>query len=101
MPLSQVRNVVGGVATAAVLYYSYIGAPSMTPVDFSRGIDLKVRIPDEMSFDYYQAIDKDEKTASRRQIEVIHRFASNLLENIKDLDPEFSKTVDENFWDLI
>ena len=35
------------------------------------------------------------------QIEIIHKFASSILDNIKDLDPEFSKIVDENFWDLI
>ena len=28
-------------------------------------------------------------------------FASNLLENTEDLDPEFSKAIDENYWDLI
>jgi hypothetical protein len=26
---------------------------------------------------------------------------NDILDNIKDLEPEFSKTVDENFWDLI
>ena len=34
-------------------------------------------------------------------VDIIHHFASNILDNIKDLEPEFSKTVDENFWDLI
>lgn len=28
-------------------------------------------------------------------------FAKTLSENIKDLEPEFSKMVDENFFDLI
>ena len=36
-----------------------------------------------------------------RGAEAIHKFALNLLENIEDLDPEFSKLIDENFWDLI
>ena len=26
---------------------------------------------------------------------------SDILENIKDMEPEFSKTVDENFWNII
>ena len=25
----------------------------------------------------------------------------DILDNIKDLEPEFSKTVDENFWELL
>ena len=25
----------------------------------------------------------------------------NILENIKDIDPEFSQVVDDNFWELI
>jgi len=28
-------------------------------------------------------------------------ICKNILINLKDLDPEFSKAVDENFWDLI
>jgi glutamate synthase domain-containing protein 3 len=36
-----------------------------------------------------------------QKIETIHKFSANLLENIEDLDPEFSKVIDENYWDLI
>lgn len=36
-----------------------------------------------------------------QNIQTIHKFSINLLENIEDLDPEFSKAIDENFWDLI
>jgi len=36
-----------------------------------------------------------------KPITIIHKVASDILDNIKDLDPDFSKTVDENFWDLI
>jgi hypothetical protein len=31
----------------------------------------------------------------------LFRMNTNILDNIKDLEPEFSKTVDENFWNLI
>lgn len=30
----------------------------------------------------------------------LNKVTSSILKNTKDLDPEFSKTVDENFWDL-
>ena len=43
----------------------------------------------------------DDYVDSLQKLEAIHKFASNLLENIEDLDPEFSKVVDENYWDLI
>lgn len=35
------------------------------------------------------------------KISIIYNFADNLLKNSTDLDPEISKMVDENFWDLI
>jgi hypothetical protein len=43
----------------------------------------------------------DENIEAIQKIEIIHKFASNLLENIEDLDPDFSKVIDENYWDLI
>ncbi|MDY6894574.1 MAG: hypothetical protein SVO01_04025 [Thermotogota bacterium] len=99
MPLSQFRNVIGSATTAAVLCYSYMGAPPTNPVDLA-SLNTQLQAPSEMNFDYYQLIDKDQ-SAALEQIDVIHQFASNILDNIKDLEPEFSKTVDENFWDLI
>lgn len=99
MPLSQLRNIVGSATTAAVLCYSYMGASAVNPVNFSN-LAAQLKAPAEMNFDYYQIIGK-EQAAALEQIDVIHQFASNILDNIKDLEPEFSKTVDENFWDLI
>jgi hypothetical protein len=44
----------------------------------------------------------DEQQANEiEQLNIIQSFALNLLENIKDLDPVFSKTVGEHFWDLV
>ncbi len=100
MPLFQVRNTLNSVVTAAVLCYSHIGAPAINPVNFSSNIEMQVEIPPEMNFDYYQEINRDQAVIFK-QIDIIHQFASNLLDNIKELDPEYSKTVDENFWDLI
>ena len=99
MPLSQFRNVVGSAATAAVLCYSYIGVPAINP-DNLPNLNIQFEAPTEINFDYYQLIDKTQATILE-QIDIIHHFASNILDNIKDLEPEFSKTVDENFWDLI
>jgi len=44
----------------------------------------------------------DEQQANDiEQFNIIQSFASNLLNNTKNLDPEFSRTVDDHFWDLV
>jgi hypothetical protein len=32
---------------------------------------------------------------------IIHTFSSKLVENMIDLDPEITKIVDDNFWELL
>jgi hypothetical protein len=56
--------------------------------------------PENMSFDYYELMDA-EQSREVEHFKIIQSFASNLLDNIKDLDPEFSKVIDEQFWDLV
>jgi hypothetical protein len=34
-------------------------------------------------------------------VKAIESFASNLLQNMKDLDPECAKVIDECFWDMV
>ena len=55
----------------------------------------------EEGLDLHETLVNAIDNPSQEQIDIIHHFASNILDNIKDLEPEFSKTVDENFWDLI
>jgi len=98
MSLSKVKSAVT-LATTAVLLYNYPGAPGLNHTDFLNPT-TPMCVPEEMCFDYYGVSSEEQKRAAD-QIEIIHQFASNILDNIKDLDPEFSKTVDENFWDLI
>lgn len=99
MLLPQVRNVVGSAVTAAVLYYSYLGAPA-TINTTTVNPNIQISAPTGIKYDYYQIVNPDQ-AVMLEQIDIIHKFASSILDNIKDLDPEFSKTVDENFWDLI
>ena len=35
------------------------------------------------------------------EVEVLILAFQKIVENMKPLDPEFSKTVDDNFWELI
>lgn len=99
MLLPQFRNVVGSAVTAGVLCYSYLGAPTTINLD-TVNTNIQISAPKEIKYDYYQIINPDQ-AEMLEQIDIIHKFASSILDNIKDLDPEFSKTVDENFWDLI
>lgn len=52
-----------------------------------------------LSLDRYQLLSKE--NIQKNNIEVIHGFASNLLENIEDIPAEFNEAVDRNFWDLV
>lgn len=35
------------------------------------------------------------------QFQILEDFKKEILDNIKDLDPEISKTIDKYYWDLI
>ena len=35
-----------------------------------------------------------------QQIEIIHKFVSNVLTNIKDLEPSIGKIISKNFWKM-
>lgn len=47
--------------------------------------------------EYYEVLDG---INIQQQIDMITQFVSNLLQETIDLKPEYSKWVDENFWDL-
>ena len=98
MGVSQLKIFAGGVVTAAVLCYSHAGMETAgTNMDYHF---QHAKAPEGMNFDYYQLIN-EEQAREVEQFTIIQSFASNLLENIKDLDPEFSRTVDKHFWDLV
>ena len=91
--------VVGTAVTTVVLFcgantsqYHYASTPM--PSDEQVNIDLGIA----QSFDRYTLISNAEQ---QDNIEVIHNFAANLLENIEDIPADFSKAIDDNFWDLI
>ena len=73
MPLSQFKNVIGSVTTAAVLCYSYMGAPAINLVDFSN-LNVLLMVTTEMKFDYYQLIDK-EQAGAFWQIDVMQQLS--------------------------
>jgi transcription termination factor NusB len=96
---STLRYAAGTTITAAVLCYSCIGGMECTQV-YAMDKNLEMTAPAGMNFDYYQLRDSEQQKELEK-FHAIQSFASNILENIKDLDPAFSKTVDDHFWEMI
>ena len=42
-----------------------------------------------------------ENNLSEEELQIILDFNKLIISNTKDLEPEYSKVVDDNFWDLI
>lgn len=43
---------------------------------------------------------KISEPTEKEQIEILAKFAKNLTENQKDLEPEYAKLISDNLWDL-
>lgn len=98
MRLPYIETFAGVSVSAAVLCYSHIGSPQL---DWNQEeITQHAEAPEGMSLDYYEILDT-EQTRETEQFKALQSFASNLLGNVKDMDPDFSKTVDDHFWDLV
>lgn len=98
MSISQF--LVSGTATAAVLCYTTIVTPTINTNNYNHAISFKA--PKEMSIERsVYKLEQNNQEAYIEQIEIIHKFASNILDNIKEFDPDFIKTVDNNIWDMV
>ncbi len=92
-------NVVGLAATTtAVLCYSAFGEP--IPHEHYRYNFEESAVQYLGQYDYY-TLNTDDSISIADKIKIIHKFSTVLLENIKDIEPEFSALVDEKFWDLL
>lgn len=97
----QVKKLIGGVTTAAVLSYAYLGfCDIVEPEQNHQVIEECNLLPEEYSGNPYYTLIQGEYRL-KNQVEVIHNFVSVLVENTKDLNPDFSESVDKHFWDLI
>lgn len=91
-------NMVGVAATAVVIGYSGFGEP--VP---QRGFLYKSNESVQMyqgQYDYY-ALNENDSISISEQIQTLQKFSSSILNNIKDIEPEYTALVDEKFWDLI
>lgn len=92
-------NMVGLAATAMVINYSAYGEP-IPQKDYL--YDTKESIQQYLGqYDYYTTLSINNPIPISEQIEILHEFASSILSNIKDIEPEFSSLVDDNFWELV
>lgn len=46
-------------------------------------------------------ITQTEHVSVTDKIEILHNFSKSILGNIKDIEPEYSALVDEEFWNLL
>jgi len=87
--------------TAAVMAYSSAGSIGTinTKADFGNYAQSVVSY-ERPPYQPYQIISA-EQAYLLSKAHVIYDFAEKMFHNMVDLDPEYSKLVDENFWDLI
>jgi hypothetical protein len=97
----NIKYTLGGSLAATTAVLCYLGSP-YCDFDPSKELEKKPAAIELSSvYDpnpYYQMFFESSPLSNR--IEIIHKFVSGLLENSKDLDPMFSKAVDNHFWDL-
>lgn len=89
-------RLVSGVATAVVIGYSGFGEPVLQN-DFHYDSKESVNWYKEQHY----LLNENDFMSISEQIEVLQQFSSSILNNIKDIDPDYTKLVDEKFWDLV
>ncbi len=94
----QVHNFMGTMSASTILLNKGIDN-----TDYFQLVDLPnfndLSLPGELFTDgYYEIVNNDINT--KEKLEIITHFVSELLDNTEDLKPEYSKWIDENFWDL-
>lgn len=91
-----------GTATTIMLKTLLVPEGSLVP---SKNYTLPINYGDTYSREkdfynpYYQISEVDQTALSK--IEALYTFASKLIAQSQDLHPEFSKSINDNFWDLV
>lgn len=97
----RVKKLIGGVTTAAVLSYAYLGYCDIAvPEENHKVLEECNLLAEGYNGNPYYTLNEGEDRV-KNQVEIIQNFVSVLVENTQDLNPDFSKTVDGHFWDLI
>lgn len=100
METTTLKTIVGIIPTAVVLTYTYLGSQSaILPPQKEHAMNVTAGIKTGYEHNPYYTVLED-REVMREQVETIHGFVSNLLENMQDLEPQYSQLVDEHFWEL-
>ena len=94
----SLSNMVGLAATTAVICYSAFGEPIPQDRFFYESEESAQQY--QSQYDYYTLSSSDSISITDK-IEILYKFSKSILDNIKDIDPEYSVLVDEKFWDLL
>lgn len=97
-------QIIHAAATATIVCYVGLG-----PVGITDSVDLSSIETEGFHISEATGVTPSDTTTSiardfspnEQKAEVLHNFATSFLNNVQDLEPSFSKTVDDNFWDLI
>jgi hypothetical protein len=91
-----------GTATTIMLGTLLLPEGSLVP---SKNYNFPINYADTYSREnvfsnpYYQIAEVDQTLLSKA--EALYAFASKLIAQSQDLPPEFSKSINDNFWDLV
>jgi len=94
--MSSYTSLIGDLLTTAIIVYTGVGLEQS-----DHGIQLIHRDGSGYESDYYYMDSGNEVFVIRKQIETLYNFSSKLLGNIKDLEPDFSRVIDEHFNELL
>lgn len=92
------------VITGAILFYAPSFAPTLLP---SRNYlseqksELRGNLWDPWPQNPYYDNAEKHSSEDMQNLMIIQQFASTLIANLQDLDPEISKKVNEDFWNLV
>lgn len=91
-------NMVGVAATALVFGYTALGVDIPQKKYHYDSKEPVQQYPNQYD---YSIFTQTEHASVTDKIEILHKFSKSILDNIKDIDPEYSALVDEEFWDLL
>ncbi|MFT5699807.1 MAG: hypothetical protein ACI8ZB_002673 [Desulforhopalus sp.] len=101
---TQFIQAAAATATATIMcYVGVVGAGVASSVDFTALETSEFQLKDATGIipnETFTYIAEDILTVNEKA-EVLHDFTTSFLSSVQDLEPSFSKTVDDNFWDLI
>ncbi|MGM0655693.1 MAG: hypothetical protein ACQETR_10310 [Thermodesulfobacteriota bacterium] len=91
---------IGGAVTCATIgYWAFNPTPALSPENYhnltAQDPGIIRSIIDSHTYKAFNQVD-----ILDREVEIVHSFVNKMVENSEPTPQEFSKLIDENFWDL-